>query len=126
MDKESRAVVWDLDGVIVDSAEAQNASWVAMAREYGVPYAPDKDFKVVFGRHNTDIVRSQWGVTDPHQIEEMILSKEDFFRKNATSLELLPGVVELVSELSDAGWKQAIGSSAPIENITLLLKVTGL
>src|SRR5215207_6844062 len=126
MDKESRAVVWDLDGVIVDSAEAQNASWVAMAHEYGVPYAPDKDFKIIFGRHNTDIVSSQWGVTDPRLIEEMILSKELTFRKNATGLEPLPGVVELVSALSDAGWKQAIGSSAPVENITLLLEVTKL
>ena len=126
MYKELRAVVWDLDGVIVDSAEVQNASWVAMAREYGVPYAPDKDFKVIFGRHNTDIVSSQWGITDPRLAEEMILSKEVFFRKNAASLEPLPGVVELVSALSNAGWKQAIGSSAPMENITLLLDVTKL
>jgi len=126
MDEKLRAVVWDLDGVIVDSAEAQNASWVAMAREYGVPYSSDKDFKIIFCRHNTDIVSSQWGITDPRLAEEMILSKEVFFRKNATNLVPLPGVVELVSALSDAGWKQAIGSSAPMENITLLLEVTRL
>lgn len=126
MDKDLRAVVWDLDGVIVDSAEAQNASWVAMARKYSVPYSPDEDFKIIFGRHNTDIISSQWGITDPRLAEEMILSKEDFFRKSATSLDPLPGVVELVSALSDAGWKQAIGSSAPMENITLLLEVTKL
>ena len=97
-----------------------------MAREYSVPYDPDKDFKIIFGRHNSDIVRSQWGVIDPQQIEEMILRKEVLFREDAVGLEPLPGVVELVTALSDAGWKQAIGSSAPMENITLLLEVTKL
>ena len=39
-----RAVVWDLDGVIVDSAAAHNYSWTAMAAEFGVPYDPDRNF----------------------------------------------------------------------------------
>ena len=63
-----RAVVWDLDGVIVDSGDAHNASWVGMAHDFGVPYNPQTDFKGIFGRHNTDIITSLWHVTAPDQI----------------------------------------------------------
>ncbi len=122
----NRAVVWDLDGVIVDSADAHNASWVAMSREFGVEYDPDSDFQAIFGRRNNDIIGSMWQVGNPEEIERMSASKEGFFRREATSLQPLPGVAELMSALKQAGWKQAIGSSAPLENIRLLLEATGL
>ena len=121
-----RAVVWDLDGVIVDSADAHNESWVAMARQFGVPYDPEKDFPVIFGRHNNDIISSMWGVTDQSKIDEMADFKERKFREAAAKLKPLPGVVELVKALREAGWKQAIGSSAPMLNIQALLDATGL
>ena len=122
---EQRAVVWDLDGVIVDSAEAHNASWAAMAREFGVPYDPERDFKAIFGRHNTDIIVTLWNVTDPAQIARMAETKERFFREAAVRLQPLPGVLNLMSALREHGWHQAIGSSAPTENIRILLQVTG-
>jgi HAD superfamily hydrolase (TIGR01509 family) len=115
-----------MDGVIVNSAEAHNASWVAMAREFDLPYDPDKDFRAIFGRHNTDIISSLWGITDPVTISRMAGVKEGSFRREAVHLQPLPGVVELVKSLKVAGWKQAIGSSAPLENIRILLMATGL
>src|SRR3954447_11915267 len=121
-----RAVVWDLDGVIVDSGAAHNASWVGMAREFRVPYNPDADFKGIFGRHNTDIISGLWQVTAPAEIERMASRKEWLFREAARNLMPLPGVADLMRSLTEAGWKQGIGSSAPLENIRLLLEVTGL
>jgi beta-phosphoglucomutase len=121
-----KAVVWDLDGVIVDSAAAHNASWAAMAREFGMSYDPDRDFPGIFGKHNTDIISSLWSVTDPAHIERMAASKEGFFRHAATDLRPLPGVVELMIALAESGWGQAIGSSAPLENIRLLLSAAGV
>jgi len=121
-----RAVVWDLDGVSVDSAEAQNASWVAMAQEFGVPYDAERDFRVIFGRHNTDIINSLWNMMDAEGVERMVESKEGHFRRNATTLRPLPGVLDLMDALQKAGWRQAIGSSAPMENVKLLVEVTGV
>jgi len=124
--------VWDLDGVIVDSAAVHNASWVAMAAEFGVPYDPEKDFKGIFGRHNIDIISGLWKVTDPDETERMALRKELLFREGARGgrgkppLQPLPGVTQLVRSLVEADWKQGIGSSAPLENIRLLLDVSGL
>jgi beta-phosphoglucomutase len=122
----NRAVVWDLDGVLVDSGEAHKASWVAMAREWDVPYHAEKDFLATFGRHNTDIINLLWGVTDASVIQQMAECKEGYFRRAAGTLRPMPGVVELVDALKKAGWKQGIGSSAPLKNIEVLLQATGL
>lgn len=126
MKEEPRAVVWDLDGVLVDSAETHNRSWQALSQRYGVPYDPDSDFRKIFGKHNTDIMSMLWQITDPARVAEMADAKETAFRREATSLRPLPGVVELVQELARRGWKQAIGSSAPMENIRVLLEATGV
>lgn len=124
--RQRRAVVWDLDGVIVDSADAHNASWAAMAREFDVAYDPQRDFAGIFGRHNTDIISTVWNVTSPDEIERMAASKERAFRQAATTLKPLPGVLNLMAELEQRGWKQGIGSSAPMENIRLLLAAAGV
>ena len=121
-----RAVVWDLDGVLVDSAAAHNVSWQAMSERFGVPYDPDGDFPNIFGKHNTDIMDMLWQITDPARVAEMADAKETAFRSEATQLKPLPGVVTLVRELARRGWKQAIGSSAPMENIRVLLDATGV
>lgn len=118
-----RAVVWDLDGVLVDSGAAHNLSWQVMAQQYGVPYDPDVDFRNIFGKHNTDIIGSLWQITDPDRVAELADAKEIAFRSEAANLKPLPGVVDLVQELERQGWKQAIGSSAPLENVRVLLEV---
>ncbi|MEO5953582.1 MAG: HAD family phosphatase [Chloroflexia bacterium] len=123
---DKRAVVWDLDGVIVDSGAAHNASWIEMARDYDLPYDPDKDFKAMFGRHNTDIIGGLWGITDAETVNRMADTKERLFRREAMQLKALPGVEHIMESLRNAGWKQAIGSSAPMPNIVVLLEGTGL
>ena len=121
-----RAVVWDLDGVLVDSAAAHNVSWQTMSERFGVAYDPDRDFPSIFGKHNTDIMEMLWQITDPARVAEMADAKETTFRAEATQLKPLPGVVELVRALALRGWKQAIGSSAPMANIRVLLDATGV
>ncbi|MEP6774087.1 MAG: HAD family phosphatase [Chloroflexota bacterium] len=124
--EDNKAVVWDLDGVLVDSSEAHKASWVEMAREWDVPYDADKDFPSTFGRHNSDIITLLWGVTDPDVIQKMADTKEGYFRYSAAALKPMPGAVELVNALRRAAWKQGIGSSAPLKNIQVVLQAIGL
>jgi beta-phosphoglucomutase len=122
---EVRAVVWDLDGVLVDSGEAHRAAWIALGREINRPFT-DEDFVRTFGMANPDIFRVIWAITDPADVRAWSDRKEILFRDQARALHPLPGAMELVRALRAAGWRQAIGSSAPRANITLLLDVLGL
>ena len=118
--------VWDLDGVLVDSGVAHKAAWTALAHELGYTWS-DELHERTFGMRNPDIIRLAWGVSEPADlVSRWGDHKEELFRAEARSLQALPGVDRLVRDLHAQGWRQAIGSSAPLANITLLLEVLGL
>ncbi len=118
--------VWDLDGVLVDSGVAHQAAWTALAGELGYAWSDDLHLRT-FGMRNPEIIRLAWGVEGPpDRVAQWSDRKESLFREQARGLEPLPGAAALVQALRAAGWRQAIGSSAPRANITLLLDVLGL
>jgi beta-phosphoglucomutase len=114
-----------MDGVLVDSGGAHKAAWQALGRELDRPFTDD-DFVHTFGLANPDIFRIAWGVTDPPRTRPWADRKAAQFRAPAGNQRPLPGAVELVRALRQAGWRQAIGSSTPRINIDLLLDVLGL
>ena len=121
------AIIWDVDGTLLDSAEQHFRAWSALAAEIGKPFTRD-DFAATFGMRNPEILRKLFF---PHasdlQCDELGLRKETFYRDSvrAEGVTLLPGVQRLLDEFAAAGWKQAVGSSAPRGNLDLLLEVTG-
>jgi beta-phosphoglucomutase len=121
-----RAVIWDLDGVIIDSAEAHLKSWHRLAQEEGLPFS-DEQFWATFGWRNDTIIPTLWGSMPPEQVRTLADRKEAYFREFVRDTAApLPGAIELLSSLHDAGYAQALASSTPIENIQLISQVLGL
>ena len=121
-----QAVIWDLDGVILDSADEHRRAWQRLAREEGIPMT-DADFWATFGKRNDDIFASLWGNLPPAQVKILSDRKELYFRELIReSAAPLPGAIELMSELRDAHFDQALASSTPVENIDLIADVLGL
>jgi beta-phosphoglucomutase len=120
------AVIWDLDGVIIDSAEEHRQAWLRMAREEGLPMS-DADFWATFGKRNDDIMTMLWGPLPPQRIKNMADKKETYFREIVRhTARPLPGSMELMRGLHEAGYHQALASSTPPENIELISEVLGL
>lgn len=121
------AVIWDVDGTLVDTGELHYQAWCVLAREIGKPYTRD-DFASTFGWRNPEIIPLIFGKEyTTAEVDELGRRKEAYYRTEAgKGLELLPGVRRLVEALADAGWRQAIGSSAPRENVDLIIKMCGL
>jgi beta-phosphoglucomutase len=120
-------VIWDVDGTLLDSGELHFDSWVRLAGDLNKPFTRD-DFKATFGRRNPEIIRSLFGEHYSEQeVADLGFQKEEYYRAAARSgLSLLPGVRALLANLHAAGFKQAIGSSAPRQNIELLMELTGI
>jgi len=126
MSNPIQAVIWDLDGVILDSADEHRRAWQRLAREEGIPMT-DADFWATFGKRNDDIFASLWGNLPPAQVKILSDRKELYFRELIReSAAPLPGAIELMSELRDAHFDQALASSTPVENIDLIADVLGL
>ncbi len=118
----ARAVLWDMDGVVVDSAVAHRDSWKFAFGKQGVSFT-DRDFEQVFGQRNDLIIRKIMGQDiGQSKIDEVAEDKEIFFRELIRKdMRAFPGVIKLLKLLKENGIKAAIGSSAPMENIKVIL-----
>jgi beta-phosphoglucomutase len=120
-----RAVIWDVDGTLVDTAEMHFRAWVRLAEEMGRPFSRE-DFAATFGRRNPEIIRLLFhhDYTE-REVADIGERKENYYRAEAqNSVSLLPGVRELLEGLHAQGARQAVGSSAPRVNLDLILRIT--
>lgn len=126
MTNRLQAVIWDLDGVIIDSAEEHRKSWHRLAQSAGLPLT-DEQFYATFGMRNDVIIPKLWGPMPSERIQELADRKEEYYREFVRHAATpLPGAIELLSALRTAGYRQALASSTPIKNIELINEVLGL
>jgi beta-phosphoglucomutase len=122
-----RAVLFDVDGVLVDSFQAHFRSWLVLAEENGFSFTRE-DFTATFGRTSRDIIAALWPVDhlDAEQIRSLDDRKEALFRGLiADDFPAMDGAAELIDALVEAGFRLAVGSSGPPENIDLVLERLG-
>jgi beta-phosphoglucomutase len=115
-------VIFDMDGVLVDSYQAHFESWRMIAAEEGLTIT-EKQFAATFGRTSREIIAAWWGqgLTD-EQIRALDDRKEAAYRQIlANDFPAMPGVKELLERLHAAGMALAIGSSGPPQNIEVIL-----
>jgi beta-phosphoglucomutase family hydrolase len=126
---ESRleAVIWDVDGVIADTAEYHYLAWKDTLAGKGVDLTWD-NFMRLFGQRPDTIVKDILGDNvPPAEFNAINTAKQADFRRRATGhVRPLPGAVELIKSLQEHGIKQAIASSAPPENIEVVIGGLGI
>lgn len=117
-----RAVIFDVDGVLVDSYDAHFRSWRDVLRENGLDMSED-EFAQTFGRTSREIIRRFWGNdVDDATAREIDDRKEALYRDLVrTTFPAMDGAVALIDALHTAGFALAVGSSAPPENVVLSL-----
>jgi beta-phosphoglucomutase len=119
------AVIWDVDGTLVDTADLHFHAWERLCRELGRPFSR-ADFAATFGRRNPEILDYLFGPRfTTQEVADLGFRKEEYYRAAARQgVSLLPGVRVLLEGLHRAGFLQAIGSSAPRANLDLILGLT--
>ena len=120
------AVIFDMDGVLVDSYRAHFASWQQLYGELKVEYS-EAAFAADFGRTSRDILRRTLDQQlSDDRIHELDSRKETLFREILRNdFPATEGAVQLIDALAADGFLLAIGSSAPPENIALSLEKLG-
>lgn len=129
-ERRPRAVIFDLDGVLVDSAICHYKAWKKLAEKLGVSFDEKKNDRLrgVSRRESLMIMLEGSGLNlSPSEIEQVMEEKNalylDYVRQAGDSL-LLPGVKERLNEWRFAGLKLAVASSS--RNAALLLQQAGL
>ncbi len=124
---ESRAVLWDMDGVIAYTAPYHLRAWQKVFKKRGVDFTDD-EFRRHFGQRNDTIIKSVLGeVMSQEEIDTIADEKETSFRRRVKhNIKPLPGVIELMTSLRQHGFKIALASSAPTGNIQLITQTLGI
>lgn len=129
MQKKIRpGVIFDWDGVLVDSSAAHERSWEILASENNL-ILPENYFRLGFGRRNEEIIPHILGWSRaPEEIRALSERKEEIFRKiiREEGIEPLPGVRRLLEDFKQQGIPCAIGASTGRENIDLALDIMDL
>jgi beta-phosphoglucomutase len=122
-----RAVLWDLDGTLVDSEQYHWLAWRDSMAAEGVALTHDQFLKT-FGLRNDAIVPQWIPDASTERVDRIANAKEQLYRRMVREggLRPLPGAAEWIQRLGADGWLQAIASSAPRENIDAVLTVIGL
>ena len=123
----SKGVIWDLDGVLADTAEAHFRCWVTALAEKEIPL-DRPTFDGLFGMNKRDMLAQLLGrPPEPGELESIAGRKEEIFRMEAQWLiRPMPGALPLLKELEGAGWIQAITSSTPKADAELVLGILGI
>ena len=122
----SYAVLFDVDGVLVDSYQAHFESWRQLYAQHDYDLS-EEEFRQGFGRTSQTILRD-WAKRTEKAFDEAVLEqlddhKEALYREivRADFVEI-KGAGKLIDELHAAGFKLGIGSSGPPENVEVVVE----
>lgn len=125
-----KGILFDLDGVIVDTAVYHYSAWRRMANELG--FDIDEEFnetlKGISRMDSIDRILEKGGVTLPkEEILKLATKKNDWYVEmveQMTTDEILPGIESIIKQIKDSGLKMALGSAS--KNAPKILVKIGL
>lgn len=122
------AVLFDLDGTLVDNMPFHVEAWIETARDLGVALTADRVLHEFSGRRNDEILPRLLGrPVSADEVAALGAAKEARYRRAyAPHLALLPGADALLTALAARGIPCAIASAAPPENRAFVVEGLGL
>lgn len=125
-----KAVIFDLDGVVVSTDELHFQAWKALADAEGIPFTREDNERLrgVSRMESLEIILEKAAKEySEEQKLEMAERKNAMYRASLDSLspaDILPGVLHVLEGLEEAGIRIAIGSSS--KNAGPILEAIGL
>ena len=122
-DLSQYGVLWDLDGVLIESSQQHLDSWISVLPRFGLTMSRELH-EQTFGMNNREILTIMLGeLPEADLLRRISSAKESAFREIIKgTVEPLVGAVELLEKLYSVKVRQAIASSAPEENIHVVVE----
>ena len=127
---EIKACIFDLDGVIVDTAVYHYRAWKRLANELGFDFSEESNEKLkgISRKESLELILGWGGVVKTEaERDELAQRKNRWYVEmisEMTAQEILPGATEFLVSLKEAGYKIALGSAS--KNAGMILDKVGL
>lgn len=115
-------VLFDVDGVLIDSYAAHLKTWQICCQRHGRE-CTEAQFAAGFGRTSREVIRDTWpNPPCDEEIKAFDEEKEVLYRELvAQDFPHMPGARELINSLYASGIPMAIGSSGPPKNVAVAI-----
>lgn len=121
------ALLFDLDGTLIDSMPLHHLAWRQWHAEMGLPFDEDGFFEATAGRTNQEILAELFPRHQEVERQAMAERKEILYREAAaTQLGEVPGALRALDAAQALGLKLAICTAAPEANIAVAFERFGL
>lgn len=125
---DGQGVIFDVDGVLIDSYQSHFQSWCQLAAEIGRT-CTEAEFVRGFGRTSRENIVEQWSdrIWTTDEVRQLDDRKEWLYREIVRArFPAMPGAAELIRSLHQDGFRIAVGSSGPPENVNLVIDRLGV
>jgi beta-phosphoglucomutase len=125
-----KACLFDLDGVLVDTAIYHFQAWKNLGKQFGYELTEEQNEQLKGVSRveslNKILDWANYSATQEQKSAWLIEKNEDYLRliSNMNPSEILPGVLDFLQQIKDLGYKIALGSAS--KNAEIILEKTGL
>lgn len=122
------AVIFDMDGVLIDSNPYHKEAWLQFTEKYKVELKEEEVAEKIFGKTNTNALRDVFGKEfTPEENEKMGEEKEAIYRElHSKDLAPMEGVKHFLEMLKQHQIPTAVATNAPTSNLDFIMDKTGL
>lgn len=126
-DRPARALIFDMDGTVVDNMRYHEDAWGRLLTEHGLPFDADAFFRKTAGMASSEILAPLFPGADQARIDALGHDKELYYRE-AYGPHVAPvsGLLDLMARADEAGVPMAIATAAPPGNLDLVMDKLGL
>lgn len=119
---KQNAIIWDMDGVLIDSGDLHYEAWHKVAADIGIDLTREY-FNELFGMDNETAIRTLLDYEPTQDEIDRIASQEDNMYRVLAADRIQPilGAFEQVRAFAEAGWAQAVATSAPRITMEMIL-----
>ena len=119
-------VIFDMDGVIVDSHPVHKKAWRRFLERQGRTLDDaDLDF-IMDGRKREEILRHFLGELSDDEVQDLGHQKDAFFLQESNTMAMIEGVPEFLQQLTQANIRLAVGSAGSHGRVNHILQSFGL
>lgn len=122
------AVIFDVDGTMVNNGAFHKNAWMVLTARYGMPLTERDYLEKIHARSNDRIIRGLFGDDTPAAtIQRIADEKEELYRSSfAPHLREIPGLTRLLEELRRLGIPCGAVSNSPKANVDFVLDGLGI
>ena len=124
--KQYRAVIFDLDGTLLNTSRGVFSSVLYMAEKMGYPKPEPEVLRTFIGPPIRDSVKRVWGVDDDAAVRAHRFFQEAYIGGDALKTDQYPGMTDLLRALRNRGIRIGVATLKPDEQARRVLGYTGI